>query len=125
MYYRKLPLIIISYRYYKKFSNENVLDSVKEVFSTKNTSIENAGIDFFLNTSSKVLNRHPPCKKKYIGGYKRHFMNKCISKDIMKRSKLRNKFLKTRMILISLITKNKETFVYPLYEKKKQNTMQI
>ena len=33
--------------------------------------------------------------------------------------------LRNFKILISLITINRETFVYPLYEKKKQNLLQI
>ena len=35
-------------------------------------------------------------KKKYIRGNQRPFINKHISKEIAKRSRLRNKFLKTR-----------------------------
>ena len=33
--------------------------------------------------------------------------------------------LRNFKILVSLITINRETFVYPLYEKKKQNLLQI
>ena len=36
MNYRKLPPKIITYIDYKKFSNGNFLNSVKEVFSNKN-----------------------------------------------------------------------------------------
>ena len=56
-------------------------------------------------------------KKKSIRSNQRPFMNKHISKEIMKRSKLRNKFLKTRNNndKFNYIT---GTFVYPLYEKK-------
>lgn len=50
MYHRKLPPKIISYRDYQKFSNENLLDSAEEVFSSNNNSIESRWIDFFLNT---------------------------------------------------------------------------
>ena len=46
-------------------------------------------------------------------------MNKHILNGIMKRSKL--SFEKQGIILISLITINKETLLYPLYEKKIQN----
>ena len=53
----------------------------------------------------------------------RPFMNKHILNEIMKRSKL--SFEKQGIILISLITMNKETFLYPLYEKKNQNIFQI
>ena len=64
MHYRKLSPKIIHHRDYKKFSNRNLLNSVKEVFSNKNPKEETGGIDFFLSTCAKVLNRHAPCKRK-------------------------------------------------------------
>ena len=42
----------------------------------------------------EVLNRHAPMKLKYVRGNNAPFMNKILSKAIMKRSRLRNKFLK-------------------------------
>ena len=74
MNYRKLPPKIIKYRDYKKFSNGNFLNSVKEVFSNKNPNEKSGGIDFFLSTCLKVLNKHAPCKKKHIGNNQRPFM---------------------------------------------------
>ena len=112
MHYKKLPPKIINYRDYKKFSNGNFLNSVKKVFSNKTPNEENGGIDFFLSTCSNVLNKHAYSKKKSIRGNQRPFMNKHISKEIMKRSKLRTR-------------NNTETCVYPLYEKKNQNISQI
>ena len=41
-----------------KFSNGNFLISVKYVFSNKNSNEENGGIDFFLSTCLKVINKH-------------------------------------------------------------------
>ena len=64
MHYRKLLQKIIHYRDYKKFSDRNFLNSVKEVFSNKIPNEENGVIDFFLSTCAKVLNKHVPCKKK-------------------------------------------------------------
>ena len=89
MHYRKLPPKIINYRDNKKLSNEIFS---KKFFSNKNPNEENVGIDLFLITCSKVLNKHASCKKKYIRVNQRPFMNKLISKKIIKRSKLRNKF---------------------------------
>ena len=43
---------MINYRDYKKFSNGNFLNSVKEVFSNKNPNKKNGGTDFFLTKSS-------------------------------------------------------------------------
>ena len=44
-------------------------------------------------------------------------MDNQILKEIIKRSKLKNNFLKTRNN-IDKFNHNKETFLYPLYEKK-------
>ena len=52
-------------------------------------------------------------------------MNKQISKGIMKRPKLRSKFLKTRNNTDKFNYNKKETFVYPLYENESQNILEI
>ena len=64
MHYRKLSSKIINYRNYKKFSNRDFLNSIKEVFSNKNSNEQNGRIDFFLSTCAKVLNKQAPCKRK-------------------------------------------------------------
>ena len=42
---------------------------------------------------------YAPLKKKYIRGNNSPFMNRILSKEIMKRSRLRNKFLKSKVKL--------------------------
>ena len=64
MHYRKLSRKIINHRDYKKFSCSNFVNSIKEVFSNKNPNEENGGIDLFLSTCAKVLNKHAPCERK-------------------------------------------------------------
>ena len=44
----------------------------------------------------EVVNLHAPQKKRYIQGNQAPFMKSVLNKAIMKRSRLRNKFLKTR-----------------------------
>ena len=110
---RKLPLKIINCRDYKKFSNG------KNVFSDKKPTEENGGIDFFLSKCSNVPNKHPPCKKKYIGGNQRPFMNKQISKGILKISKLRNTFLKTRNNIDKFNYNKQRNFCVSLKSKEK------
>ena len=48
----------------------------------------------FCGTNSEVLNQHAPQKKKYVRGNQMPFMTKQLSKVIMKRSRLRNNFLR-------------------------------
>ena len=43
-----------------------------------------------------IFNKHAPIKRKYIRANEAPFMTKDLHKAIMKRSKLRNNFLKSR-----------------------------
>ena len=53
------------------------------------------GFNKFLDVCKEALNMYVPLKKKYIRGNNSQFMNRILSKEIMKRSRLRNKFLKS------------------------------
>ena len=78
----------------------------------------------------KVLNYHAPCKQKYAQGNHLPFMNKTIYKEIMKRTRLRNRFLKDRNdynkrefskqrnYCVSLVRKSKKLYYSNLDEKK-------
>ena len=48
------------------------------------------------NMCQSTLDQHEPRKQKYARGNHMPFINKNLSKEIMKRTKLRNKFLKER-----------------------------
>ena len=50
----------------------------------------------FCKQSVNVLNKHAPRKKKYARGNQMSFFTKELSKEIMTRSRLRNKYLKNR-----------------------------
>ena len=43
-----------------------------------------------------TLEKHAPSKTRYVRANQAPYMNKKLSKEIMKRSRLRNKFLNTR-----------------------------
>ena len=57
---------------------------------------KNAPLSNFHDTVLSVLNKHAPKKMKYIRSNNCNFMTKESRKAIMNRSKVRNKFLKTR-----------------------------
>ena len=50
----------------------------------------------FMKTVFHIFNKHAPIKRKYIRANEAPFMTKDLHKAIMKRSKLRKKFLKSR-----------------------------
>ena len=58
--------------------------------------ITNVPLSKFNDTVLSVLDKHAPKKVKYIRSNNCNFMTKELRKAIMNRSKLRNKFLKTR-----------------------------
>ena len=94
--YRKIEPRVISYRDYKSFSNEEFREALLE--NLKGKLWENSGKDFsnFINTCNTVLDEQLPKKKQYVRGNQSPFINKTLSKAIMLRTKLRNKFLKNR-----------------------------
>ena len=94
--FRKLEPKIINYRNYRYFSNDRFREKVTSELSK--VVLENSGKGFnkFLVACKEALNMYAPLKKKYIRGNNSPFMNRILSKEIMKRSRLRNKFLKSK-----------------------------
>ena len=58
--------------------------------------INSIDYDNFIKTFLTVLDKHAPIKKKYLRANHANFVTKQLRKAIMKRSKLRNDFLKDR-----------------------------
>ena len=87
MHFHKLPPKVISYRDFKNFEKDTFMNSLQSALNNQNP-------DLFFNICLKVLNKHAPRKKKYIRRNNEPFMTKALSKAIMQRTRLRNKFLK-------------------------------
>ena len=63
----------------------------------KETFVNNdRGFERFYDKTIKFLNKHAPIRKKYKRGNQMPFVTKDLSKAIMKRSKLRNNYLKNK-----------------------------
>ena len=94
--FRKLEPKIINYRNYRYFSNDRFREKVTSELSK--VVLENSGKGFnkFLVACKEALNMYAPLKKKYIRGNNSPFMNRILSEKIMTRSRLRNKFLKSK-----------------------------
>ena len=54
------------------------------------------GFSNFLDICKKNVNYHAPCKQKYARGNHLPFMNETLPKEIMKKTRLRNIFLKNK-----------------------------
>ena len=76
-----------------------------------------------------TLDKHAPLKKRYVRAIQSPFMKKKLSKEIMKKSRLRNKFLNTksdtdrnaynkqRNYLASLLRNEKKNFIAILIQR--------
>ena len=81
----------MSCRRYKRFRNDSLETNL--IMNCKLWLIQQHSIPlFFLDN----LNKHAPIKKRYITANESNFMTRQLSKAIMKRSKLRNRFLKEK-----------------------------
>ena len=128
MHFRKLPPKVISYRDFKNFENDRFMNSLQSALNNQNSNyVKNP--DLFFNICHRVLDKHAPRKKKYIRGNNKPFMTKALSKAIMQRTRLRNKFLKNptnqnrlsytkqRNFCLSVLRKEKKEYFANLSEK--------
>ena len=98
MYHSKQKPSIIHYRKFKDFNNEAFIKDLKALLSK---SFNEGTIPFqALRESVNItLEKHTPFKVRYTRANQKPYMNKKLSKEIMKRSCLRNKFLNTKSVL--------------------------
>ena len=94
--YKKSQPWIINYRSYKHFSNDTFRKDLIDKLSNEKFVINDDGLKRFCELSVSILNKHAPRKKSYARGNHMPFFTKELSKEIMTRSRLRNKYLKNR-----------------------------
>ena len=92
--FKKLQPRIINYRSYNNNSNEKFKSCLLNELRKEDFANNDKDFEKFCNIIMKVLNKHAPRKKKIVRGNKIPFMTKNLSKEMMKRSRLRNRFLK-------------------------------
>ena len=94
--FRKFHPRLINYRCYKNFSNEVFRECLLEKISKEVFVNNDEGLQRFSYINLQVLNQHASQKIKYVRGNQIPSMTKQLSKEIMKRSRLRNNFLRNR-----------------------------
>ena len=82
---------VVYYRDYKKFSNDLFRNDILQAQALTDTK-ENVQTNIV-----NIFNEHAQLKKRYDRANQAPFMNKKLSKEIMTRSRLKNKFLKTKV----------------------------
>ena len=110
------------YRNYKHFSNEAFMLDVKNSIIQMTSENNDLEFDRFKTALDEAIQRHAPIKKRYVRANQAPFINKKINKEIIKRSRLRKKFLNTesdidrkaynkqRNLCVSLIRSEKKNF---------------
>ena len=127
--FKKVRPRIINYRSFKHFSNEAFRVSFENNLSNEVYVNNDNGLERFCITAIDTLNKIALIKKKYARGNQMSFMTKELSKEIMLRSRLRNKFLidktdenrflytQQRNKCVALLKKTKKTYYENLDEK--------
>ena len=121
LYKRQKPTIM-TYRSYTNFSNELFMADVQNRIFQVTSENNDLEFDVFKAVLNEAIQKHAPIKQRYVRANQAPFINKTINKEIMKRSRLRNKFLNTksdidrkaynkqRNLCVSLIRREKKNF---------------
>ena len=95
MYYAKQKPSIVHFRKFKNSCNDSFI-KVTELLLSKLCGQQNVPFKILKESVNITLDKHAPLKKRYVRANQSPFMNKKLSKEIMKRLRLRNKFLNTK-----------------------------
>ena len=72
-----------------------------------------------------TLDKHVPLKKRYVRANQTPFVNKKFSKEIMKRSRWRNKFLNTESDIDRKVDNKQRDYIVSLLRNEKRIFMAI
>ena len=118
VFYNKQKPKIIQYRKYKGFSNEAFMQELESALAR----FSQISFRTFKSTVDYILQKHAPIKKRYVRANQASFINSKIHKEVMRRTRLRNKFIdsktdadriaynKQRNYCVSLIRKEKKAY---------------
>ena len=93
-YFKKLKPIVINYGSYKQISSEVFRESLLENLSQKTFVNNSYGLKKVCNITLKTLDKYAPRKTKHARDNQMPLLTKVLSKSIMERLRLRNKYLK-------------------------------
>ena len=117
-YFQKQVPITTSYRDYKHFDQPLFRFELLEKLNNVNEG--KVDCDTFETICKTLLNRHAPLKVKYTRANNQPFMNKKLSKAVMTRSRLRNKFLKNPNDTNNINYKKYRNYCTRLFKKEKK-----
>ena len=74
----------------------------------------------FKSTVDKILQKHAPIKKRYVRANQASFINSKIHKEIMRRTRLRNKFINFKTDADRIVCNKQRNCCVSLIRKKKR-----
>ena len=92
VFFKKQKPNVIQYRDYKKFDNNSFMKDIQDKFLELTHEHHSLSFEIFKSTTYQIFDNHVPLKKRYVRANQAPFINKNISKEIMKKTRLRNKF---------------------------------
>ena len=121
VFYKKQKPTIAAYRSYKKFSNEVFMDDVQNRISQVTSENNDLEFDLFKEALNEAIQRYAPIKQLYVRANQAPFINKTINKEIMKWSRVRNKFLSTKDDIDRKAYNNQLNLCVSLIRREKRN----
>ena len=84
---------------------------------------ENNDLEFDISKAvlNQAIQKHAPIKQQYVRANQALFINKTINKEIMKRSRIRNKFLNTKSNIDRKAYKKQRNLCVSLIRREKKN----
>ena len=127
MHFPEMKPRVIRYRKYKTFNNDAFVNTLRQELTKQKKDLDEKVLDAFPEICTDVLDKHAPRRKRYSNH--KPFMNNEISKSMITRTRLRNRFLKNRSnrnrdlfrqqrnSCLSLLRKSKKDYFSNLNEK--------
>ena len=111
----KVPPKIIEYRDYKNFVQTDFHRELAEKLRTEQGNYANFEEKFL-----EVLNKHAPIKKKTVRANEKPFMTKALRKAIMRRSSLKNIYIKEKTEEAERAFRKQRNYTNKLLKKEKK-----
>ena len=110
----------ISYRNYKNFSGINFRQDLINTID-ENRAFISSNFSHFQEIFQMILDRHAPMKKKFIRANELPYMTKVLKKAIMNRSRLENRYYKSKSIEDKAKYKRQKNYCNRLYKRERKN----
>ena len=120
MYYAKQKPSIVHYRKFKNFCNDSFIKDT-ELLLSKLCDQQYVPFKILKESANITLDKHAPLTKIHVSANQSPFMNKKLRKEIMKRSRLRNKFLNTKSDIDRKAYNKQRNYVVSLLRNEKKN----